>query len=61
VSVRCRVCHDELLKACADIAKLKNEVEGLRSELRISRAKSRRYKQEQKAAMARAEWEASRE
>jgi predicted adenine nucleotide alpha hydrolase (AANH) superfamily ATPase len=55
LSVRCRVCHDELLKACAEVAALKAEVAGLRKELTISRAKSRRYKQEQKAAEARAE------
>jgi hypothetical protein len=67
LSVRCRVCHDELLKACAEIAELKTEVAKLKEFLRLARAKSRRDRRRHKAAnterdearakLERTEWE----
>jgi hypothetical protein len=51
VSVRCRVCHDELLKACAEIVELKRENAKLREFVRLARAKSRRDRKRHKAAL----------
>lgn len=32
MTVRCRACHDELLKACVELAELKAEAERLRKQ-----------------------------
>jgi hypothetical protein len=50
LSVRCRVCHDELLKACAENAELRREVVKLKEFVRLARAKSRRDRKRHKAA-----------
>lgn len=39
VSVRCRVCHDELVKACAEIAQLRKQLTEARREMRKARRK----------------------
>jgi hypothetical protein len=71
VSVRCRVCHDELVKACAEIAELKREVAGLTDkvqlltgEVRTARRKARHEKSLRNEAVKRAveaEWMNGRE
>lgn len=38
MTVRCRVCHNELLKACAELAELKAEAERLRKQSQRLRA-----------------------
>jgi hypothetical protein len=50
LSVRCRVCHDELLKACAEVAELRRENAKLKEFVRLARAKSRRDRKRHKAA-----------
>lgn len=50
MSVRYRICHDELLKACAENAALKRENAKLREFVRLARARSRRDRTRHKAA-----------
>lgn len=52
MTVRCRVCHDELLKACAEVAELKAEVVKLKEFVRLARARSRRDRRRHMEACA---------